>query len=658
MNKLLAIITLILVSLVSKAGLSDTIVFNSKSSLSISNDVRVYRDKGTKLGFKDVSKSTFLNNFSNPGFNVPSFNNSNVTYWVCFNIKNTTGEDIALMLDYPMLDTVEYFGIDKDGVVDSFFSGCAYPFSQRQIDNNRIIFELKPDIVTVYLLVRSSYNLQLPLTLYSIDNLNSSIGKEIFFQGIYFGFVILIVVYTLLIFISWRDSIYIYYLLHVLITGLIMAHISGYTFQHLWPNFPELNNWEPTLFGLSAISLLFSMRFLETKKNTPHLHKWYWVTIGLTLLAFPLNLVGQDYYAIQLVQIANIGGSVLMLITGLLLLRRGFRPARHFTFAWSFLLIGIIITLVQRIGFLPYKWYFTNAWQIGSAFDITFLSIAVADRIALLREEAELSQKQTLAQISMNKALVLEQNAVLTQKVQERIIELEEKNKELEKLNNTKDKLFSIVAHDLKGPMGNIHKFIELMIEDKDMRDDETLTMLKSSAANTYNLLDNLLTWARSQRGEIDCKNERLNLNEISCYPADVLKLQMINKGIKFENNIPNDIFVTSDVLLLRTIMRNIMSNAIKFTKQGGKITLTAQQIENNMIKVDIEDTGIGIAPERIDNLFEPVKNKNTKGTEGEKGTGLGLLITAEFVQICKGEISVTSVIGEGTTVSFTLPRA
>ncbi|UPT65690.1 MAG: sensor histidine kinase [Sphingobacteriales bacterium JAD_PAG50586_3] len=658
MNKQWGILLLLLVNLVAKGNLSDTIVFNSNTELVISNNVFIYKDKSTKLGFKDVSKSTFINNFKAPEFNVPSYNTSNVAYWVCFNIKNNTGEDIALMVDYPMLDTVQYFGVDKAGIVDSFYSGSAYPFSQRQIDNNRIIFELKSDITTIYLRVRSSYNLQLPLTLYSYEKLNSTIGKENFYQGSYFGFVILIVIYGLLIYISSRDSIYIYYLLHVAVTGLIMAHLSGYTFQNLWPNYPYLNNLEPSLFGLSAISLLFSMRFLETEKNTPHLHKWFWVIIGITLLAFPLNAFANGYYAIQIVQAANIAGSILMIFTGLLLLRRGFRPARHFTFAWSFLLIGIIITLVQRFGLLPYKWYFAYAWQIGSAFDITFLSIAVADRIALLREEAHLSQQQSLVQINMNKALVLEQNEVLKQKVQERTAELEANNIELEKLNNTKDKLFSIVAHDLKGPMGNIHKFIEMMIEDKDLRDDETLTLLKGSAANTYNLLDNLLTWARSQRGEIDCKNERLNLHEVSGYPTEVLKLQMIDKHIQFENNIPNDIYVMSDVPVLRTILRNLMSNAIKFTKPGGKITLEATRIENNMIKVDVTDTGVGIAPDRIAGIFEPVKNKNTKGTAGEKGTGLGLLITAEFVQLCKGNISAVSLVDEGTTISFTLPEA
>lgn len=658
MNKLLAILVLLLLNMLAKASLSDTTVFNSNSSLSISNNVYIYNDKGTKLGFKDVSKSAFINNFKPPGFNVPSYNTANNAYWVRFNIKNNTGEDIALMIDYPILDTVQYFGISKSGIVDSFYSGSAYPFSQRPIDNNRIIFELKPDINTVYLRIRSSYNLQLPLTLYSIEKLHSSIGRENFYQGIYFGFVTLIVIFSLLIYIAWRDSIYILYLLHVLFTGLIMAHISGYAFQTIWPNCPAINRLEPTILALSVISLFFSMRFLETKKNTPNLHKWYCVAIVFTLLALPLNIFANGYFAIQIVQVANIGSSMLMLLTGLVLLRKGFRPARHFTFAWSFLLIGIIITLVQRSGFLPYKWYFTYAWQIGSAFDITFLSIAVADRIALLREEAELSQRQSLVQISMNKALVLEQNAILTQKVEERTAELQEKNKELEKLNNTKDKLFSIVAHDLKGPMGNIHKFIEMMIEDKELRDDETLTLLKGSASNTYNLLDNLLTWARSQRGEIQCKQDKLNLYEVSCYPVEVVSLQMVDKKIQFENNIPRDIFVLSDVPVLRTIIRNLMSNAIKFTKPGGKITITAYRADDNMVKVDIADTGVGIAPDRIDTLFEPIKNKNTKGTGGEKGTGLGLLITAEFVQLCKGNISAVSILDEGTTMSFTLPEA
>jgi signal transduction histidine kinase len=196
------------------------------------------------------------------------------------------------------------------------------------------------------------------------------------------------------------------------------------------------------------------------------------------------------------------------------------------------------------------------------------------------------------------------------------------------------------------------------MIEDKNLRDDETLILLKGSAANTYNLLDNLLTWARSQRGEIDYKPEVLNLYEVSCYPTGVLNLQMLNKGIKLENVIPKDIQVNADIAIVRTIMRNIISNAIKFTKNNGVIRLEATHISSNMIQVSIIDNGVGIEPQRLEQLFEPVKNKNTKGTEGEKGTGLGLLITAEFVELCKGKISAESIQGTGTRISFTLPLA
>ena len=658
MKKLLSILLVILLNLSAKANFNDTIVFNTKSTLCISNNVYIYKDTSVVLKYKDVSNSSFANNFKSPKFNTPTYSTCNSVYWIYFNIKNNTGENIALMIDNPMLDTVQYYGISRAGIVDSFYSGSAFPYIQRQIDHNRIIFELTPEIATVYLRIRSSFNLQLPLTIYSLDTLNASIGKENFYQGCYFGFVLLIIIYSTFVYFSSRDVIYLYYLLHVGVTGLIMAHMSGYTFQNLWPNMPAINQFEPTFFGLSAISLLFSMRFLETKNNTPSLHKWYCYAIGLTLLAIPLNLINQGYLAMQIVQIASILGCVLMFATGIILLRRGYKPARHFTFAWSFLLAGTIITLVQRFGLLPYKWYYTHAWQIGSAFDITFLSLAVADRITLLREKAQESQLETLQHIRNNEVFVREQNQVLAQKVRERTNQLEANNEELQKLNNTKDKLFSIIAHDLKGPMGNIHKFIEMMIEDTTLRDDETLIMLKGSAANTYNLLDNLLTWAQSQRGEIEINSKKLNLAAVVNYPADLLNLQMLNKGITLDNNIPNDIFVQADMAILRTIIRNILSNAIKFTPDKGKITISALKLYDNIVQVCITDNGVGIDADRLAQIFEPVKNKNTKGTAGEKGTGLGLLITYEFVELCNGKITATSVVGQGTTICFTLPLA
>lgn len=250
--------------------------------------------------------------------------------------------------------------------------------------------------------------------------------------------------------------------------------------------------------------------------------------------------------------------------------------------------------------------------------------------------------------------LIMKQNKKLADKTKL----LEEKNAQLEKLNLTKDKVFSIIAHDLKGPIGNISKLLEVMLEEKEMRDDETIEMLKRSSENTYTLLDSMLTWARGQRGDIDYKPIKINLHAICNYPLGILALQASNKHIMLTNNVPEQLYAYADVYLLRTVLRNIISNSIKYTGNGGSIIISAFKADHNTIQIDVNDNGVGIEEARLATLFEPVKNKNTKGTAGERGTGLGLLITLEFVELNKGRIWATSKVGQGTTFSFTVPYA
>lgn len=250
--------------------------------------------------------------------------------------------------------------------------------------------------------------------------------------------------------------------------------------------------------------------------------------------------------------------------------------------------------------------------------------------------------------------VVRKQNNKLAEK--SRLLEI--KNAELEKHNLTKDKLFSIIAHDLKGPIGNIGKLLEMMLEEKEMRDDETIMMLKRSSENTYNLLENMLTWARGQKGDIDYKPVKINLHAICNYPLGILGLQASNKNITLTNAVDEKIDVFADVYLLRTVLRNLISNAIKYTHQGGTITISAKKKDANTIAISVIDNGVGIEADRLNTIFEPVKNKNTKGTSGERGTGLGLLITLEFVELNKGNIWAESIPGKGTTITFTIPSA
>jgi two-component system, sensor histidine kinase LadS len=655
MSKFLPILLFTCLKLTLFGANTDTIYFDGNVGIPIADKVFLYKDTNAKLKFKDVSNRAFLHNFYKSTSESPSFKSSKSALWVHFNLHTQTIPAV-LMLDYPMLDTVQFYCVNSSGAVDSFYTGSAFAYKQRQVDYNRILFKINNEKTSVFLRIKSQLNLQLPITLFSQAGLNKRIGKENFYQGVYFGFVFLIIALNIVFFISSREKIYLYYVAHVAVTGFLMAHLNGYAFETVWPDMPYLNTLEPSIFGLTVFSILFSMQFLDIKNSAPRLYPWFIGSIVLMLVAFPLNLFGYGSLAEDLVQFATVFSCLLMLNAGMFLLRKGYKPARLFVAAWSFFLLGIIITVMQRFGFLPYKWYYYYAWQIGSVIDISMLSLALTDRINLLREHAENVRRQLLESTLLNEALIRGQNEKLANRVAERTAQLEDKNTELEKLNATKDKLFSIVAHDLKGPIGNIHRFLELMLEDTSLRDDDTVELLRKSSANTYNLLENLLTWARSQKGEIDYKPTMLNLKEISNYSDELMSLQFKNKYIEFKNTIANDVFVFADEAILRTIFRNLLSNAIKFSQPNGTILYTAEVLDDKFVKVSVKDSGVGIEADRLDIIFEPDKNKNTVGTKGEKGTGLGLLITYEFVELLKGKISVESEVNEGTTISFTLP--
>lgn len=232
------------------------------------------------------------------------------------------------------------------------------------------------------------------------------------------------------------------------------------------------------------------------------------------------------------------------------------------------------------------------------------------------------------------------------------------KNKELENLNITKDKFFSIISHDLKGPFSVLLGISELIIDSANTFDKDKILYLSKglnqSANNTFKLLENLLAWARLQRGAIVPQMKKNNVKEIVFTSIQILEEIARNKEICIEYNIENELFASCDENITSTIIRNLTSNAIKFTKNGGIIKIAAFEIDNK-IQISISDNGVGMKNEKIQSIFELGKNKSTKGTQGEKGTGLGLIICKELIEKQDGKIWATSVEQEGTTFYFTL---
>ena len=252
-------------------------------------------------------------------------------------------------------------------------------------------------------------------------------------------------------------------------------------------------------------------------------------------------------------------------------------------------------------------------------------------------------------------------NSRLKYGVNQDITSIKKAEIELRELNEAKDKFFSILAHDLRSPLSTFVGLTEVLFEDiLTMEKGEVMDIIKSmkiSASNVYSLLENLLEWSKVIRNRLDFTPVKFNLKKKIEECAGILSENSGKKRIEIEINIRDDIEVVADKHMFDGIIRNLVSNAIKFTPVGGKITVSADSESDKSLKISISDTGIGIPPELISKLFILNEMTSRAGTLGEPSTGLGLLLCKEFIEKHGNKILVESEVGKGSTFSFSLPR-
>ena len=240
------------------------------------------------------------------------------------------------------------------------------------------------------------------------------------------------------------------------------------------------------------------------------------------------------------------------------------------------------------------------------------------------------------------------------------VTERKKQEEDLKEALATKDKIFSIIGHDLRSPFNHILGFTELLIENtKDFSDPKFasyLDIINLTANKTLTLLDNLLNWAKSETGRTYFHPDKMILLPI------IREIFSLSNSIAQKKNIalnyfePEEITVFADQNMIHTILRNLISNAIKFTNSDGKIDVNASQVDDNFVEIAVSDTGVGIGEEAQKKLFSLASNKLTYGTANEKGTGLGLILCKDFVEKHGGKIWVESELGKGSTFKFMLP--
>lgn len=253
--------------------------------------------------------------------------------------------------------------------------------------------------------------------------------------------------------------------------------------------------------------------------------------------------------------------------------------------------------------------------------------------------------------------ILLQKQKELERIIEERTEEIRNKNEELEKSNQTKNMFFSIISHDLKSPFSGLLGILELLNEPGEVPAERHNNMLKlayQSANNTYKLLENLLTWASTQMNKVTFDPYSFNLSDLIHKNIQLNKEQALRKEIQIVEDFSDCICLFADLQMIDTVIRNLLTNAIKFTHPGGEIKLSAR-VKENEVMISIADSGIGLTLAQIDKLFD-VGVTRRNGTSGEKGTGLGLLICREFINKNNGKIWATQNHPNGTIIHFTLP--
>jgi len=287
----------------------------------------------------------------------------------------------------------------------------------------------------------------------------------------------------------------------------------------------------------------------------------------------------------------------------------------------------------------------------------------------MVTRQAEIAEEKNQSELRL--ALEMKENEYIEEKLQyasqineqlnEKNEQIASQNEKLKEMNATKDRLFSIIGHDLKNPFTILISLSQMIKDERENLETEDLKKALNAINNASNqgfaLLDNLLEWARTQTGEIIFTPLPFKLNESVSEVLVQIGALSERKQILIRNNISDSHIITADRNMIQTIFRNLISNAIKFSKPGDEVILEAffDQINNKTV-ITITDHGVGIAEKNLANLFDIKTHRSTKGTMQESGTGLGLLICKEFIEKHGGNIHIYSTIGEGTRISFDIP--
>jgi len=610
----------------------------------IEKELYVFEDKDNILSFSDIQRPDIQRQFRQNGQQVFNGGYTRSVYWLKFTTlvsKDSAPEDKKWILEipFPLLDHLDLYIQQSENNFDHIRSGDLLPFTQRQLKTTNFSFPVTLDFEhkqDFYLRVQTRDSMQVPLALKTQSAFAESNESRMLIQGIYYGFMVVMILYNLFVFLSVRDKTYLFYILYISTFALFQAGLNGFSFQYFWPNDPIWANRNIPFVDILAIifAIQFSRSILHTKENAPRLDYFLNSLFYAGIAILPVNLWGDYELSIILTLLYSFVFFNAMLFSGVISLLSGVRSARYFITAWFVFLTGGSLYVLMIIDLLPINTITSYAFQTGSAMEVVLLSLALADRInTMQREKAEIVKKSKLY--------------------------LEQANIELERSNKIKDEFLATVSHEIRTPMNGVLGMAELMSDTElDSRQTNYLDSINNSAQALLSILNDVLDYSKIEAGKMEIETIRFNLYTLLDECISIFSVQSLDNSVDLITCVDKDINpeLIGDPTRIRQILINLLSNAFKFTHEG-KILLKVSSHNSGgipQLRFEVEDTGIGIDPEQQHKLFESFSQADASTTRKYGGTGLGLAICKRLATLMDGDIGVTSKPDEGSTFYFT----
>ena len=621
-------------------------------SLPLGRSLQVFEDPSGQASIADVRAQAAAGNFKPHDKATLNAGYSRSAFWLKIDLHYRPSNPAAqrtwlLELAYPPLDHLDLYMPDASGdyrLVRQ--TGDALPFASREIRQNNYLFDLsfKPDQQqTVYLRLASEGSIQAPVTLWSSTAYLEDQPVRLYVLGIIYGVLLGMVVYNLFIYLSVRDTSYLYYIFYIASFGLYQLSVNGAAVEYFWPDNPWWAN-AATPFFIGCAGLFgsqFARSFLQTKTHSRWLDRLLIGLIAFGALVIGLSLMTSYALALRLATTLALTFTVVIFAAGILAWWRGLRVARYFIIAWSAFLLGGIVNTLMVLGLLPNVFLTMYASQIGSAIEVALLSLALADRINAMREQ----QAQTLYDAGQK---------------------LEVLNQQLAHSNKLKDEFLATLTHELRTPMNGVIGSLELMqTVELDPELEQYQQTAAGSARDMMRMVNGILTLTELQAGKLKAAPGSFSLRGV----VEALRVQFEGNASSKSLDFKVEVLPTlpdrlhGDSAKLAQCLECLLDNAIKFTRIGGlALRVTGKPSTDNRLALSfaVIDTGIGFTDLGEATMYQRFFQLDGSMTREYGGLGVGLAICRQLVELLGGKLTHRSEPGRGSRfqldVEFELP--